>query len=414
LALWYSAVIDLQVHILAPDEAGIRLDVLVQRWYPGTAAWQWFPLFRAGKIVRKDLSIGLSKGASKDAAPRAPKEQKLRGDWRLPAGAQVEILEIPVPQNQSTTKPPSAKQAKKAQKAQSPAPSQNHSRPSTNTDPSQDSRSLLEQITGMILWESPCQRWRALNKPRGLAVHPASHLPPSSTLIELCSLAWQQTSWSTPKLIHRLDYGTSGLIWLAQNADAQSQASQALQMASKEYLCICEITDPKWQSQDRGLCELPLYALQLNRPTNKGFRQSKTAPQANKDTKDIKPKGIMGVAWEGSGIPQESCLEAHTSWEILGRWQQGNKELALLKVQIRTGRTHQIRVHLAHMGLPLWRDPDYNPYVDPRQSKAALFLHSFRISNFESILSKNNSFLSAPLPESWHSPVPPEYWRFLE
>ncbi|CAE8628127.1 unnamed protein product, partial [Polarella glacialis] len=174
------------------------------------------------------------------------------------------------------------------------------------------------------------------------------------------------------QIVSRLDLPTSGVLPLAFGAEGSVahhwlQAQFAARLVSKEYLCLCEgsFLGPV---NSRGVVSTPLFTVES----------------------------------PGRGARTEVCLslgrEAYTSYEVMSRFSlpssalegspavAGNadsSELMLLRVHPMTGRTHQIRVHLASIGRPLVGDLSYG---GPRLSQACralssrLFLHCRRVA----------------------------------
>jgi 23S rRNA pseudouridine955/2504/2580 synthase len=108
-------------------------------------------------------------------------------------------------------------------------------------------------------------------------------------------------------------------------------------------------------------------------------------------------------------VVQAGGQEAHTVFNLLRKWQG----YALLEAELKTGRTHQIRVHLASSGFPILGDEKYGDFALNKQlqkaneSRAALkrmFLHAYRIT-FQ------HPETGAPL--TLTAPLPPECERFL-
>jgi 23S rRNA pseudouridine1911/1915/1917 synthase len=185
-----------------------------------------------------------------------------------------------------------------------------------------------------ILRDEP--EWVAVAKPAGLATIPGRD--EVDTVLERLArqLGLPATGSADPRIrvVHRLDKETSGVLLFAKTSAAQRHVSHQFQnnTTEKQYLALV-VGRP---AADEGEVDAPL----ARHPSD--------------------PKR-MAIAAHG-GRP------ATTAWKVEQRFRRAN--LALLRVFPKTGKTHQIRVHLAHAGLPLAFDPLYNP---PRgRDKAAL------------------------------------------
>lgn len=167
----------------------------------------------------------------------------------------------------------------------------------------------------------------AFSKPSGLLSIPDRYngsLP--------CLLHEAQRQYGKLFVVHRLDKDTSGLICFAKNEHSHRYLSQLFQdrKAAKFYLAIVQ-----------GIPLKPAFSI--------------TAPIEAHPVQ----KGRMCISRKGK--------PAHTDYETLRVW----KNFSLLKIQIHTGRTHQIRVHLQHIGHPVVGDAFYG-------SGESLFLSSFK------------------------------------
>jgi 23S rRNA pseudouridine1911/1915/1917 synthase len=156
-------------------------------------------------------------------------------------------------------------------------------------------------------------------KPAGLVVHPgAGHW--SGTLVHglLHHCSCLPGDPARPGLIHRLDKDTSGVLVVAKTPAAQLSLSRqfAERSVRKTYLGLC------WGQPGTSECKEPLG-------------------------RDPRHRQRMAVVPEGK--------EAWTSWSSL--WT--SQGVSLLQIQLHTGRTHQIRVHLNWVGCPLVGDPLY-------------------------------------------------------
>jgi 23S rRNA pseudouridine1911/1915/1917 synthase len=166
----------------------------------------------------------------------------------------------------------------------------------------------------------------AINKPPSVAVHPTARHHRSTVAMQLAA----QRPDERLTLLHRLDRETSGVLLLARTRAADRLVKQQFEERSgviKRYLAITWGA-PAW---DRHTCDLPLEP----------------------DPGPLRVK--MRVAAPGAGLPSA------TSFEVLGRGRKGEAGYSLLRCTLHTGRQHQIRVHLAALGLPIVGDKLYGP-----------------------------------------------------
>jgi 23S rRNA pseudouridine1911/1915/1917 synthase len=171
-----------------------------------------------------------------------------------------------------------------------------------------------------VVFESP--DLVVLNKPAGLVVHPApGHA--ADTLANALMARYPNLAVGhaqRPGIVHRLDKGTSGLLVVALTDRAFQQLINQMQnrLVHKEYLALVAGR----VKPDQGTIEAPIGR---NR--------------ANRQKMDIVPEG----------------RDARTGFRVLERF----ASLSLLRLKLETGRTHQIRVHLAAIGHPIVGDAVY-------------------------------------------------------
>jgi len=210
-----------------------------------------------------------------------------------------------------------------------------------------------------------------IDKPAGLVVHPGAGNPAHT--LQNALLAHDPALALVPRagLVHRIDKDTSGLLVVARTPEAHTALVAKLQRheIGREYLALC--------------LGLPTAGATIDEPIGR-HRSQRTR---------------MAVRQDGR--------EAVTHYRIEERF-RGH---ALLRVQLETGRTHQIRVHLAHAGLPLVGDPVYGGrrrlvagLSEPARAALQGFrrqaLHAHRLALDHPVTGWRASF-EAPLPDDF-------------
>lgn len=172
-----------------------------------------------------------------------------------------------------------------------------------------------------------------IDKPPFLLVHPTKPNGPITLWDQLKELlAYERTTGGQISLINRLDRETSGLILIAKNHDAARTCSMAMEQGaiSKEYLALVS----GWIEKKEQTVDAPL------------LRLGEVAPSAV-----WLKRGI-----HGNGAPAITHLRVEKK---LTHPQRG--PITLVRCFPQTGRTHQIRVHLASLGHPVLGDKLYGP-----------------------------------------------------
>ena len=160
-----------------------------------------------------------------------------------------------------------------------------------------------------------------------------------------------------PGIVHRIDKDTSGLLMVAKNDQAHEKLAQELKekKSLRKYLALVHGNLPS----DKGVIEAPI----------------------GRSDKDRKKQAV-----QANGKP------ALTRFTVLERF--GN--YSLVELQLETGRTHQIRVHMAYIGHPLAGDPLYGPKKTLKGQ--GQFLHAAQLG-FTHPSTGETMVFTAPLPD---------------
>ncbi len=296
--------------VVAPDEAGLRLDAWLARRLPALSRSRLQALIEAGRVRL-------------DAAP-------VRAAQRVRAG-QSAVVSVPAP-----------------------AP--------VEPQPEDIPRRIVHEDAALLV----------LDKPAGLVVHPGAGRT-SGTLVNALLARVQDLSGVggvlRPGIVHRLDRGTSGLLLVAKSDEAHRALARqfASRTVEKEYFAVV-LGVP---ARSSGEVDAPIGRDPVHRR-----RMSVRAPRGR---------------------------AARTSWSVQERFDGA----ALLRLRIHTGRTHQIRVHLASIGHPVAGDPLYGGTRNPpsragaaREALSSLArpaLHAARLA-FTHPTSGERLAFDAPLP----------------
>ncbi|MCK9284252.1 MAG: RluA family pseudouridine synthase [Rhodocyclaceae bacterium] len=199
-----------------------------------------------------------------------------------------------------------------------------------------------------------------IDKPAGVAVHGGSGV--SFGIIEQLRRARPQAKFL--ELAHRLDRETSGLLLVAKKRSALTRLHDLFRDGgiAKRYLALVR---GRWMNPTQHV------RLALHKYLNaEGERR-------------------VSVSAEGK--------EAHSIVRLVARWQN----FSLVEVELKTGRTHQIRVHLSHLGFPLAGDDKYGDFALNRSLQKVglkrMFLHAAQLS-FPHPLNGDRVALASSLP----------------
>ena len=208
----------------------------------------------------------------------------------------------------------------------------------------------------------------AVDKPSGVAVHGGSGV--SFGVIEQLRSARPQAKFL--ELVHRLDRETSGVLLLAKKRSALTNLHEQMRdgKTDKRYLTLVL---GQWKNAKQHV-KLPLFKF---------------------DTQDGEKRVMV----------REDGTESHTIFTLQKAW----ASYTLLEAQLKTGRTHQIRVHLSHLGFPIAGDDKYGDFPRNRelmkQGLKRMFLHAHSIA------------LTHPLtgePLRFTVPLPKELQKFVD
>jgi len=197
-------------------------------------------------------------------------------------------------------------------------------------------------------------------KPSGMVVHPAAGNP-DGTMVNALMMKLDGLSGiggeMRPGIVHRIDKDTSGLLLVAKNDKSHLFLSEQIKehTVQRAYLSIL-IGHMKQNEGD-------VYGPIGRHPTD---------------------RKKMAIVPDGR--------EAHTHYTVL----EELKGATLIEARLTTGRTHQIRVHMASLGHPVLGDPVYGPKKSPYPVEGGQLLHAFRLGFVHPTTGENMLFEAPP------------------
>jgi 23S rRNA pseudouridine1911/1915/1917 synthase len=227
--------------------------------------------------------------------------------------------------------------------------------------PPEDTDIIPKDIPIQIIYED--NDLLVVNKPRGMVVHPA-HGHYQDTLVNALLYKVKDLSGIggeiRPGIVHRLDKDTTGLLVVAKNDFSHQKLSEQLKNRTlkRVYWALCEGEIP-W---DEKRVELPMARHPVYRKK-------------------------MAIVYGGK--------ISITNFKVLERF----KGYTLVSASLETGRTHQVRLHLSHLGFPIVGDEIYGR-IDKRFGIKGQLLHAKEISFIHPRTSERMSF-SASLPSDF-------------
>ena len=202
-----------------------------------------------------------------------------------------------------------------------------------------------------------------INKPRGMVVHPAPGHPDGTLVNALLYRCGDSLSGvggeKRPGIVHRIDKDTSGLIIAAKNDFAHQGLSAQLSDHSLSRVYECVVRGRV--KADSGTVDAPIGRSQNDR--------------------------------KKMAVTDKNSRPAVTHWQVVARY----KGYTHIRCWLETGRTHQIRVHMAHIGHPLLGDFTYGA-PSPDKGLAGQCLHA-RELEFVHPRSGEKVHIKTPLPE---------------
>jgi 23S rRNA pseudouridine1911/1915/1917 synthase len=236
------------------------------------------------------------------------------------------------------------------------------------------SEALPEDIALNVVYEDPDVL--VVDKPAGLVVHPGAGNPRHTLQNALLGRDPRLAALPRAGIVHRLDKGTSGLLVVARTLEAQTTLARQLlaRSVSREYLALCVGV-----MTGGGTVDEPIGR----------HRSDRLRMMVRRD-----------------GRP------AITHYRVLERF----RAHTYLRVKLETGRTHQIRLHLAHLKYPIVGDPVYGGRLARPRGAAENLIDLLRGFKRQALHAAKLAFDHPRTAErvALESPAPPDFAQLLE
>ncbi|MDD8048165.1 MAG: RluA family pseudouridine synthase [Thomasclavelia sp.] len=200
-----------------------------------------------------------------------------------------------------------------------------------------------------------------VDKPSGMIVHPSLNIT-SGTLVNALLFHCKDLSGingvNRPGIVHRIDKETSGMLMVAKNDLAHKSLAKQLKdhTVTRRYIALVHGVIP----HEIGKIDAPIGRDKNNR--------------------------------QNMSVTKDNSKTAITNFKVLKRY----KDMTLIECRLETGRTHQIRVHLAYIGYPVYGDPKYGLKKD--DTTHGQFLHA-KVLGFNHPRTDEYLEFKSPLPD---------------
>ncbi len=240
-----------------------------------------------------------------------------------------------------------------------------------------------------------------INKPAGLQVHPSA-INKNETLVNALislnpNLKNVGENWERPGIVHRLDKDTSGLMIVAKNDKSFEELKKAFQnkQVQKTYITLA------WGKLDKKSSIINLPIAKTTSHKKQKIAQGKFSGQSRDAQTEYEV--IEEFTFPHKTTDDRDAVNLKKLFiESDTDKNKGKIRISLLEAKPKTGRTHQIRIHLSHLGHPLINDHRYYKKIHKTLCTDSItnehqkfFLHSAKI---EFTLNDKKYSFSAPLP----------------